>query len=223
MVSDGCTVTGNTANENGRNGIIVGNGCTVTGNTARSNQFDGISVANGCTVTGNTATNNTGDGIQASGACRIFGNTCDDDGAGEGDGAGIHTTYSENHIEGNSVTGNDRGIDVDGIFGSVIGSIIIRNTASGNTTNYDIANGNTVGEILDFSAGRLPAAIPGPISSIKSRNGEGVDNENATQDYCSCASDQRGRSGHCRVVSVKCGSGASLCLEREHRLDQLAA
>ena len=38
---------------------------------------------------------------------------------------------------------NDRGIEVN-----LGGNIIIQNTASGNTTNYDIAAGNTVGPIL---------------------------------------------------------------------------
>ena len=40
------------------------------------------------------------------------------------------------------MTDNDRGIDVD-----VTGNLIVKNSASGNTTNYDIAAGNKTGTI----------------------------------------------------------------------------
>ena len=78
----------------------------------------------------------------ASSDCRIIGNTCSGNGLG-GNAAGIHITDSDNRIEGNNVTVNDRGIDVDDF-----GNIIIKNTARGNTTNYSIVSGNDYGEII---------------------------------------------------------------------------
>ena len=52
-------------------------------------------------------------------------------------------TYHDNHIDSNHVTGNDRGIDVDGT-----GNLVIRNSASGNAINWVIAASNKVGVIV---------------------------------------------------------------------------
>ncbi|MHC4618134.1 MAG: hypothetical protein ACYTEQ_10320, partial [Planctomycetota bacterium] len=59
----------------------------------------------------------------------------------------------DNRIEGNNVTDNDRGIDVDDS-----NNIIIKNTASGNTgrggspsAHYDIAANNSYGPIINVS------------------------------------------------------------------------
>ena len=45
-----------------------------------------------------------------------------------------------NRIEGNHVTANDRGIDVDSSS-----NLIVKNSSKGNTTEYDIGGGNKVG------------------------------------------------------------------------------
>jgi parallel beta-helix repeat protein len=137
------TVTGCTARENGNDGISVTSGSLVDGCTAASNVDDGIATGSGCTVTRCTASSNTGDGIQTSGDCRITDNNCDGNGLLTGDAAGIHVISSDCRIEGNNVTDNDRGIDVD-----FSGNLIIRNSASGNTTNYEIVAGNKVGTIV---------------------------------------------------------------------------
>jgi len=112
-------------------------------------------------VTGCTARLNSGDGIQVVSDCRVTDNSCDSNGNGSGDGAGIHATSSDNRIEGNNCTGADRGIDVD-----VAGNIIIRNTCSGNTTNWDVVAGNiclvvqgvTGAAILGNSGGVAPGS-----------------------------------------------------------------
>ena len=69
-----------------------------------------------------------------------------------GDGAGIHATGGDNRIEGNNCTGADRGIDVD-----AAGNIVIKNTCSGNTTNWDIVANNVYGPIIDRTAPASPA------------------------------------------------------------------
>ena len=70
-------------------------------------------------------------------------NNCDSNGNG-GVGAGIHATSFLNRIDGNHVTGNDFGFQVDGV-----GNFIVKNTASGNTAaNYSIVVGNHYGQII---------------------------------------------------------------------------
>ncbi|HRJ49801.1 MAG TPA: hypothetical protein PKU91_04675, partial [Phycisphaerales bacterium] len=70
-------------------------------------------------------------------------------------GANIHATGNDNRIEGNNCILADRGIDVD-----AAGNIIVRNTCSGNTVNWDIVANNVVGPILDRTA-PASAAISG--------------------------------------------------------------
>ncbi|MCF7863960.1 MAG: right-handed parallel beta-helix repeat-containing protein [Kiritimatiellales bacterium] len=125
-------------------------GCMVDGNIntnspSTSSQGCGIYVFNGSIVKDCTVTANRGDGIRVSGDCLVFGNNCDSNGTG--DGAGIHAISSDCRIENNTVTDQDRGIDVDGI-----GNLIVRNSASGNTVNYEIASGNSVGTIISTPA-----------------------------------------------------------------------
>jgi len=167
----GSTVTGCTAQSNIGDGIFAGSGSTVTGCTASFNSGDGISAGSGSTVTGCTASTNFGDGIQVNFDCRVTDNTCDSNGFSTGDGAGIHATGTDNRIEGNNCTDADRGIDVD-----VAGNIIIRNTCSGNTSNWEIAVGNVCLVIL---ATPTVAAISGDSGGLS----PGSTNPNANFTY----------------------------------------
>jgi parallel beta-helix repeat protein len=165
--TNGSTITGNTASYNGIRGIHAGgNGSIVTGNTVSNNSADGIYVDNGSTIAGNTASYNSGSGIcvPGGGGSRITGNMAahnTQDGIkvyahntvadntfnynGEsGDGAGIHATGTGNRIEGNHVSCNDRGIDVDSTT-----NLIVKNSAKDNTVGYDIVVGNKVGTITN--------------------------------------------------------------------------
>jgi parallel beta-helix repeat protein len=63
--------------------------------------------------------------------------------AWDNDGSGIYTNDSRVRIEGNHVTSNAIGIEVESG-----GNLIIKNSATQNTTNYDISNGNHYGEII---------------------------------------------------------------------------
>jgi len=56
----------------------------------------------------------------------VLEHTCDGNDNGR-DGAGIHSTSSSNRIDGNNVTDNERGIDVD-----TKGSLSSKTNASGN-------------------------------------------------------------------------------------------
>lgn len=134
------------APHNGGGGIIIqGSGnlnrCTVVGNGG-----SGIEAGAGSTVRNCTARGNTGDGIVISSKCRVVGNTCESNGVGAigtTNPAGIRATGSANRVEANHVIGNNIGIDVD-----AAGNLIIKNSAQGNSTNYDIALGNTAGPTL---------------------------------------------------------------------------
>jgi len=155
------TITNCSAYDNGANGIVTGTSCAVSNCTANFNTGHGIFVGSFNMVIDCSAIANTLDGIRTdTGGCAIRGNTCQSNGIG-GIGAGIHSvTGSDNRIEGNNCTGADRGIEVNGA-----GNIIIRNTCSGNTTNWVISVGNSVGPIV--VAGFNAAAISGngPVAS----------------------------------------------------------
>ncbi|MHC4625127.1 MAG: right-handed parallel beta-helix repeat-containing protein, partial [Planctomycetota bacterium] len=101
---------------------------TIVNCTARGNGDLGILLTSGSTARGCTSIANTNHGILAPSDCLIVGNLCQANGAGATDAAGIYVSGCDNRIEGNNVTDNDRGIDVDDS-----NNIIIKNTASGNT------------------------------------------------------------------------------------------
>ena len=160
-----CTAGVNTSAATDSRGISAGAQCTISHCTASGNLNSngtpsgstggGILAAAGSAVKDCTVAGNKGDGIQISADCLVAGNTCDSNGAGVGDGAGIHSTATDNRIEGNNVTDNTRGIDVD-----ATGSLIIKNSASGNSLNYVIAADNNYGTILDLT-GLATAAVSG--------------------------------------------------------------
>ena len=137
------------ASSNGGGGIIVGgsgnlNQCTVVGNGG-----SGIQVGTASTVRNCTARGNTGDGIMVTSNCQVVGNTCETNGVGvvgTTEPAGIRATGSANRVEANHVIGNNVGIDID-----EAGNLIIKNSASGNTTNYEFAADNTVGPTVGSS------------------------------------------------------------------------
>ena len=151
-----CSAFGNTSADADSAGIATGTGSTISHCTAHSNVSTatstpstgmGFSVGHGSNIHGCTAANNEGDGIRLLAQTIARDNSCYRNGNG-GDGAGIHSIDSDNRIESNNVTGNDRGIDVD-----VAGNLIIKNSASGNTTaNYDIVANNVFGAVVDRTA-----------------------------------------------------------------------
>ncbi len=138
----GCSITDSTAYANTGDGIEGGIG-TITGCSAIGNNEDGIHVVGAMTITNCATYQNFNDGIEVADDSFVFQNTCDSNGPGVNNGANIHVTGSDNRIDGNQCTDADRGIDVDGA-----GNIIVRNTCSGNTTNWDIVAGNAVAPIV---------------------------------------------------------------------------
>jgi len=135
----GSTIEGCTADNNGARGIALAHG-TITACAAYSNTGDGIATGGG-TIKGCNSSTNTGNGISVLSNSLVIGNTCDGNGQG-GSASGIYVQVSDNRIDGNHVTDNDRGIDAP-----TGGNLIIRNSASGNTTNYNVVG--TIGPIVN--------------------------------------------------------------------------
>lgn len=144
----GSTITGCTANANTSTGIATSFACVISKCSAYSNDGDGFSSGNGSSIIDCVARVNSIHGIRvSSGRCLIRGNMCTNNQA-----AGIAVSGSGSRVEDNSCSGNLRGIDV----GSA-DNIIIRNTCSANTTNWDIVAGNHYGPIIDRTAVNPPA------------------------------------------------------------------
>lgn len=140
--SSGSTVIHCTAYSN-TNGISASSGSTVLGCSARNNTTNGIIVSVGCTVSDSTAVSN-GTGINTGSDCRIVNNTCDSN-----IHQGILATGADNRIDGNAVTDNGTGLRAN----PAIGNFIIRNSASGNTTDYNILPGNFAAQVLTAISG----------------------------------------------------------------------
>ena len=147
VVADGATVSGCTAHGNDGTGILVGSGSSVLDCVTRANtgfQASGIHAeGTGAIVRDNTSSSNGAWGIRVNHATLVTGNQCNDN------SSGIQTNGNDNRIENNNLTNNW----LFGINTGSTGNIIIRNTASGNGTQYNITAGNFAGTIVTTVAG----------------------------------------------------------------------
>jgi len=140
-VVSGCSVSNNTL------GIYADGGATITMCSLFQNTQQGIFGGGSCTVVGCTVIFSTLDGINcAAGGSVIRDNNCIANGF-NGDGAGIVAGGTGNLIEGNHCTSADRGIQV-----LTNRNTIVRNTCSGNTTDWVFVQNNVYGPILDRRA-----------------------------------------------------------------------
>jgi parallel beta-helix repeat protein len=150
-----CSAAFNTGSLSTSAGFNTGYGCSLTHCVAAYNTTNlastastgiGFNLIAGSTIRNCTAENNRGDGIRVTASCLVLENNC------ELNAAGVHSTESNNRIEGNNVISNGRGINVD-----AAGSLITKNSASNNTIDYLIAANNRYGPIIDISAAGAPA------------------------------------------------------------------
>ena len=149
-----CSVIDCTASSNAAGGIFAQNYSKIAGCTTSQNGGWGIEVLAGCAVTDSLASSNGSGGIRVDRACLVRGNNCDRNGTGTDPGPNILIRVDDNRVEGNNCTNADWGLRVEGA-----GNIIIRNTCSGNTTNWSIVANNAVAPIV--SASKNPNAITG--------------------------------------------------------------
>ncbi len=149
VTGNSSVIRGCTARDNASVGILANFGSVIAGNSSYSNDSHGIEAVTGdCVIVNNNVHANVGNGIIVDSDCLVRDNNCSVNGFTSGNGAGILVTGSDNRIESNNVTDNDRGIDVNATV-----NFIVRNSASGNGVNFDIVNGNAVGQRFDFSGG----------------------------------------------------------------------
>jgi len=136
----GCTVSGCQSD-----GISLGEVSRAVDCSLRANQGNGI-VINGVSVLvrGCTSHQNRLDGIRVDlGLGTITGNVCTHNGLSAAVGAGINIGSTGCMVEDNYVANNDTGILV-----TVGANSIVRNHASFNTVEYNIAAGNCAGPIV---------------------------------------------------------------------------
>lgn len=155
-----------TASDNGGHGIAAGGSSTVRGCASGNNTGNGISASDNnhvvdCSTVGNdlhgieaswasfvdrcNASVNGGDGINAGSYSMVTNNTCRTNGTATAGGAGIRldSNTSRTIVRGNNCVQNDWGIRVDA--GS---NLIIGNSCTVNTFNFEIISGNRVGGIV---------------------------------------------------------------------------
>ncbi|MBI5765331.1 MAG: right-handed parallel beta-helix repeat-containing protein [Planctomycetes bacterium] len=141
-------IRGCSAKNNASHGIFVdasADGSTVEDCSATNNGQSGITVVSNCVVRRNASSQNRFDGITARDRCTVADNTCVDNGtiAGGGPGAGIRCLGGGARVDGNHVSGNDTGI----LASVPLRNVIIRNTAFGNSPNYNLNVSNDIGPI----------------------------------------------------------------------------
>jgi parallel beta-helix repeat protein len=149
---NGSTITNSSAHDNEGTGIIVFGDGLVSRCSASLNGDDGINGASGTMILDCVASDNASDGIVVLSRSLVRGNSCN---GNTSDGISV-SSFGDNRIEGNNMTGNGRGLHVIGA-----GNVILKNTASGNTTvNWSIVANNVVAPIIDRSS-VVSAAISG--------------------------------------------------------------
>lgn len=129
-----------TADTNTSNGFHVTSGqrCSFIDCAANNNGQNGFQATFACIVARCTASNNGNHGILISSSCSVHDNDCVGNGVASASGAGISTNGVDSRVEANNCVDNDIGFD----FPSS-GNLVVRNSASGNTTNYGPGVTNT--------------------------------------------------------------------------------
>jgi len=133
------SVTDCSAVSNVGDGVRVGQRSAVRGCAANNNGASGIVAGLDSVVSASTASDNSEHGIRAR-SSYVFDSQADGNGAAIPNGAGILVdgTAPGARIEGNNVSVNDIGIAVT----APASNVIVRNSATANTTEFSIPGGN---------------------------------------------------------------------------------
>jgi hypothetical protein len=159
QTADGCAIIGCVANGNGGNGIQTGNSCVIRDCSVSGNATNGIVCGVVCKVADCVASSSANFGISVGDHAQVTG--CHINGNDTGINAqnfslvqdnmvdfhtsnGILINGQRNRVEANNVTRcKGTGIQVSGV-----NNLVVRNSASGNMTQYSIVAGNKAAEIL---------------------------------------------------------------------------
>ncbi len=132
-----CSVTGNAFI-----GIFTGNNAHVAGCKGDSNGAGGIAVARGSTVRDCSVQKNGNDGISVTDQCVVSRNNATLN-ANLKTASGIHVRGTDNVIQENTVTSNDRGLTIE-----VEGNFIVKNTATNNSLNFFTVGDQMMGPVV---------------------------------------------------------------------------
>jgi len=149
IVDRGGVVSRCTVRNNAGAGVRVGETGTVTECSAYNNE-DGYFLGDGSRLSNSTASDSQNIGVVASTRCTVENNTC------ANNEVGILVSGEGSRIDGNHVTGSQ----LDGIsIRQQMNNMVVRNTASSNSPNYNIGPGNQVGTIQTGTT--ASNAVPG--------------------------------------------------------------
>ncbi len=155
--ADGVVLRDCIAQNNIGSGVSSANDAEISGCSANGNGGHGIHAASNTRIVDCHVLENSHEGISVTSSCFIANNLVKGN-----EMAGIHAAQNRNRIDSNHVLFNDIGIDIDGE-----NNILLRNTASGNTTSdYDLAipANNSFGPIVNvFWSGDI-SLFPGADS-----------------------------------------------------------
>lgn len=147
-----CMVRGCASNANGDVGYGLGAHSTLIDSSAQGNTAAGAYGGGNCHIVNCHFSYNYGHGISlVSDDNLVKGNHCVGNGNGPGgaqSGAGIHVSGSDSRIEDNQCSDGDWGIYV--VTGQR--NVIVSNSSSGNTLNWNIGPNNSYGPVIDRSA-----------------------------------------------------------------------
>lgn len=147
FAQENTTITDCNVSDFGSGGIVVQNRGLVAGNTVR-NCGIGISVGDSVIVRGNSVSDSQAGLYSEATGASFESNTLG------GNAVGIHISGvfqgKGARIQDNEIHGGTTGILVDS---GATRNIVIRNLAYSNTTNYSVASGNTIGPIVNSTAG----------------------------------------------------------------------
>src|SRR5690606_4597795 len=157
-----CVADNNGANlASGRAGIAVGHASTLSACTSQNTTsalFGGVGdfavgfrIADRCAVVDCTAGRNRGHGFRLGSSNRISACASVENGSGSTVSAGVYVAGSDNKIENTNAVGCDFGVQVISA-----GNLIVRNSASGNGTNYSFVQNNIYGPVVDR---RIPEGV----------------------------------------------------------------
>lgn len=157
LYDGGSHITGCTARGNNGAGIFSEGANLVERCVSEFNGFDGVQANTSTTIRGNVLVANAA-GVYVFGSDnRIEDNLC----VNNGEGIVLEVDATANVVQHNQLVGGGNGVRASGT-----GNLVFANMALDCATDYDIGPGNTVGQIVDFTAGGIIDAC-GPWTDFR--------------------------------------------------------
>lgn len=154
------------SNSNGTHGVQLSDNGHVLDCMALGNGQHGIYGGWAASIDRCTVSTNGSDGINVSSYSKVSNCMCRSNGNVSGSGAGIRVRVSSVHavVRDNNCCDNDWGVRIDGTLNLVVG-----NTCTSNSTNFDILSGNRVAQIVSFPlSGAISGDSGGTITTTQS-------------------------------------------------------